>query len=161
MTESKIDIRSGSLFPWHFQLIAVLILIAGVTLILEKPMMGSILVVASGFILSAAPGTEIDKSKNRYREYTSFYFFMKGGKWKNFSGAEKIFINKAKSSSQTYTAHTNHSSTFINEEFNGYLKLNDGTKIHLMSSRKKEKLVASLTQAASFLNCPLQDNTLM
>lgn len=156
---TKIDIRSGSLFPWHFQLIAVLILIAGVTLTIEKPVMGSILVVASGFILSAASGTEIDKSTNKYREYMSFYFILKNGNWKKYNGAEKLFINKAKSSSQMYTARTNHSATFINEEYNGYLKLMDGTKIHLMTSRKKEKLAATLKKAASFLNCPVQDNT--
>ena len=90
MTDIKIDIRSGSLFPWHFQLIAVLILIAGITLIIEKPMIGSGLIVASGFILSAASGVEIDKSKNRLREYTSFYFIIKGGKWRKYPGAENF-----------------------------------------------------------------------
>lgn len=159
MTEHKIDIRSGSLFPWHFQLIAALIMIAGVMLIIEKPMLGSVLAVAAGFILSAASGTEIDKAKNRYREYNSFYFILKSGKWKKFNGAEKVFINSAKKSTQMYTAHTNHSSVFTDQEFNGYLKLNDGTKIHLLTSRKKEKLVATLNKATSFLNIPLQDNT--
>lgn len=77
-----------------------------------------------------------------------------------FNGAEKLFINSSKKSTQLYTAHTNHSSVFTDQEFNGYLKLNDGTKIHLLTSRKKEKLAASLNKAASFLHIPLQDNTL-
>lgn len=160
MTNSKIDIRNGSLFPWHFQFIAGLILLAGALLIFEKPGIGLILLVAAGFILSAASGTEIDKLGNRYREYTSFYFLIRGGKWKAFNGAEKIFINSSQNSSQMYTAHTSHSSTFVNQEFNGYLKLNDGTKILLISSRKKEKLTTMLNQAASFLKIPLQDNTI-
>lgn len=160
MTETKIDIRSGTLFPWHFQLIAVLILIAGVTLLIGKPVMGSLLVVAAGFILTAASGTEIDTSKNRYREYTSFYFMLKSGKWRKFNGAEKLFINSTKKSTQMHTAHTNHSSVFTDQEFNGYLKLNDGTKIHLLTSRKKEKLAATMNSAASFLRIPLQDNTI-
>jgi hypothetical protein len=159
MTESKLDIRSGTLFPWHFQLIAAFILIAGVTLIVGKPVMGSVLIVAAGFILTAASGTEIEPSKNRYREYTSFYFILKSGKWKKYYGAEKIFINSSKKSSQMHTAHTNHSAVFTDQEFNGYLKLNEGTKIHLLTSRKKEKLAASLNKAASFLHIPLQDNT--
>ena len=162
MTEFKLDIRNETLFPWHFQFIAALILITGVALLASgRPMVGSILLIASGFILTAASGTEIDKSKNRYREYSSFYFIIKSGKWKSFNGAEKIFINKAKSSTQMHTARTNHSATFFKEEYNGYLKLTDGTKIHLSSNRKKERLAAKLNQAASFLNCPLQDNTLV
>src|SRR5690349_955603 len=112
MPETKINIRSGALFPWHFQLIAVLILIAGIALILSKPVMGSVLIVAGGFILTASSGTEIDTSKNVYREYMSFYFILKNGKWRKFIGAEKLFINSSKTSTQMHTAHTNHSSVF-------------------------------------------------
>jgi hypothetical protein len=159
MTETKIDIRSGTLFPWHFQLIAALILIAGIVLLIGKPVVGSVLIVAAGFILTAASGTEIDTSKNMYREYTSFFFILKSGKWKQFKGAEKLFINSSKKSTQMHTAHTNHSSVFTDQEYNGYMKLTDGTKIHLLTSGKKEKLVATLNKAASFLQVPLQDNT--
>lgn len=159
MTETKIDIRSGSLFPWHFQLIAILILIAGIILLIQKPLVGCILVIASGFMLSASSGTEIDKAKNSYREYMSFYFILKNGRWRKFTGAEKLFINSSSKSSRMYTAHTNHSSVYSTKEYNAYLKLVDGTKIHLLSSRKKDKLVATLNKAARFLNVPLQDNT--
>lgn len=160
MTETKIDIRNGSLFPWHFQFIAALILLAGLILLVGKPPMGLILIIASGFILSGYSGTDIDTAKGRYREYTSFFFMIKSGKWRAFTGAEKIYINSNRTGTQMYTAHTSQSSTFIKEEFNGYLKLNDGTKIHLLSSRKKEKLAATLNKAAGFLQIPLQDNTL-
>lgn len=160
MTETKIDIRSASLFPWHFQFLAVLIMIVGIIMLFSKTMIGFVLITAAGFILTAGSGTEIDKEKNLYREYSSFYFSIKSGKWKKFNGTEKLFINSAKNSAQMYTAHTSHSSVFTNQEFNGYLKLIDGTKIHLLKSRKKEKLVAIMNNAASFLNVPLQDNTI-
>lgn len=160
MTYTKLDIRSGALFPWHFQLIAILILIAGLTLIITKAVIGLVLIIAGGFILTAASGTEIDISKNKYREYTSFYFILRRGTWKKFNGAEKIFINSTKKSTRVYTAHTNHSSVFTDQEYNVYLKLNDGTKIHLASNTKKEKLAVTLNKAASFLQVPLQDNTL-
>lgn len=159
MTDTKLDIRKGALFPWHFQLLALLILFAGIVLIISKPGMGLILMVAAGFILTAASGTVIDLSKNKYREYTSFYFALKGGTWKKFNGAEKIFINSTKKSTRAYTAHTNHSSVITHQEYNGFLKLTDGTKIHLLASRKKEKLTPVLNNAASFLRVPLQDNT--
>lgn len=158
---NKIDIRSGTLFPWHFQLIAVLILISGLALVIEKPVIGAVLSFAGGFILSAASGTEIDLGKNRYREYIAFYFVIRSGKWRKFPGAEKLFINAAKTSTRAYTARTSHSSVFIDTEFNGYLKLNTGEKIHLINARKKEKLTSKLQPVASMLNCPLQDNTLV
>jgi hypothetical protein len=161
MDQSKIDVRCGSLFPWHFQLIAVLILIAGVMLAIERPLIGIILAVAAGFILTASTGTEVDKVKNKYREYTSFYFFLKSGKYLKYPGAEKIFINCAKTTTRAYTAHTNHSAVFTGDEYNGYLKLVDGTKIHLLNSTKKEKLTTTLGKVASFLNVPLQDNTVV
>jgi hypothetical protein len=160
MTETKIDIRNTSLFPWHFLLLAVLIMMAGIIMLFSKPMIGFVLITAAGFILTAGSGTEIDKGKNMYREYSSFYFSIKSGKWKKFNGAEKLFINSSKKNTQMHTAHTNHSSVFTDLEFNGYLKLNDGTKIHLLTSRKKEKLAATLRSAASFLQVPLQDNTI-
>lgn len=161
MNNQKVDIRNSTLFPWHFQLIAVVILLAGLALILEKPVMSSVLVFAAGFILTAADGTEIDLVKGRFREYISFYFIIRGGKWKKFPGAEKIYINSAKSTTRAYTTHNNYSSVFENTEYNAYLKLNNGEKIHLINSRKKEKLTTILQKAASFLNCPLQDNTLV
>lgn len=159
MTDSKIDIRSGALFPWHFQFIAVIILMTGVILFVGKPVMGLVLMIAAGFILTAASGTEIDPPTYRYREYTSFYFILKNGRWKPYSGIEKLFINSTQKRSQLHTAHTSHSSIFIHEEFNGYLKFTDGTKIHLLSSRKKGKLTAKLNQAATRLQAPLYDTT--
>lgn len=161
MNSNKVDIRNSTLFPWHFQLIAALILVAGFALLVEKPVMGCVLVVAAGFILTAADGTEIDLTQNRYREYSAFYFLLRSGKWKKFPGAEKIFINQAKSTTKAYTAHTNHGSVFTRTEYNGYLKLMNGEKVHLLNSTKKEKLTTTLTQVASLLRCPLQDNTLI
>lgn len=163
MPETKIDIRSGTLFPWHFQLIAILILTSGVLLIADKPVMGSVLMVAGGFILTAASGTEIEPSQNRYREYMSFYFILKNGKWKKFNGAEKIYINSSKIRAVMHPTHmslANPSSVFKYTEYNAYLKLLDGAKIHLASNTNKEKLTASLNRAASFLQIPIQDNTL-
>lgn len=128
----------------------------------ERPAISLVLIFASGFILSSSSGTEVDKLKNRYREYLSFYFILKNGKWKKFNGAEKVFINSSKIKAVMHPTHmslANPSSVFKYDEFNAYLKLVDGTKIHLASNTKKEKLVSVSNRAASFLKCPLQDNT--
>jgi hypothetical protein len=119
MTSEKISIRYGSLFPWTFQLIAVIVLIAGLALIVERPIVSIGLVLFSGFILSGYEGTEIDKAEKTYRDYKSF-FFLKSGSKVTYSGIEKIFVNTSKSRQTVHTAHTSNSSIFENTEFNGF-----------------------------------------
>lgn len=158
MTSEKINIRYGSLFPWTFQLIAVIVLIAGLSLIVERPVLSICLVFFSGFILSGSEGTEIDKGEKTYRDYKSF-FFLKSGSQVKYSGIEKIFVNTSKSRQTVHTAHTNNSSIFENTEFNGFLKFDDGTKIQLLQKRKKADLLRALDEIAKFLNVPVEDNT--
>lgn len=154
----KIDIRYGSLFPWTFRFIAVIILIAGLSLIVDRPFLSIALLLVSGFILSAAEGIVIDPTEKNYREYNSF-FFLKSGNQVKYSGIEKIFIGTSRTKQQVHTAYTNNSSIFENVEFNGFLKFNDGIKIKLLTKRKKEDLITALDQIARFLDVPVEDNT--
>jgi|SRR5688572_16347296 len=158
MSREQIDIKYGRLFPWPFLLIAVIILIASLPLIIEKPMAATILIAVSGFILTGYEGTVIDKTSRTYMEYKSF-FFIKTGRKKKYADMEKIFINYSKSSQRLYTAHTNHSSTFSNVEFNAFLKFNDGEKVKLKSKRSKADLIKYLQPISSFLNIPIEDNS--
>lgn len=158
MPPAIIDVKAGRLFPWQFLLIGVLIMIGSLALISTKPALAGLMLIAGGFMVTASEGTEIDVVQKRYREYTSFYF-LKKGTWIRFEAAEKVFINSARTSNKMYTASTLNSSTFINTQYNGYLKFSDGTKLHLLTSRKKEKLATVLQNVASLLKIPVQDNT--
>lgn len=158
VTSDKINIRYGSLFPWPFQLIAVIVLIVGLSLVISRPVPAVGLILFSVLILSGSEGTEIDKAEKTYRDYKSF-FFLKSGSKERYTGIEKIFINTSKSKQTVHTAHTNKSSIFENIEFNGFLKFDDGTKIQLLQKRKKEDLLRALNRIASFLNVPVEDNT--
>src|SRR6187402_2378531 len=109
VASKKIDIRYGSLFPWTFRFIAVLVLIAGLALIIDRPFLSIALLLIGGFFLSAAEGIVIDVTEKIYREYNSFFFLKNGNKVK-YSGIEKIFIGTSKMKRQVLTAHTNHSS---------------------------------------------------
>lgn len=160
MNQSKINLRSGSLFPWHFQFMAAIILIIGLALILERTLVASVLILAGGFILTGSSGVEIDKVQKTYREYTSF-FLIRRGKKKKYQDVEKLFINSSKTTTQMSSAKANHTTTFINQEFNGYLKFSDGQKLFLLSTRKKEKLETVLSSVSNFLQVPIQDTTLL
>jgi hypothetical protein len=119
---------------------------------------GVVMAIAGGFVITASSGTQIDKNRKTYREYTSYYF-IKRGKRKPYEAAEKLFINSSKTSSRMYAAHSTQSSVFVNQEYDGYLKLNDGTKLYLLSKKNKEKLATELNRIANFLNVPVLDNT--
>ena len=74
---------------------------------------------------------------------------------------EKIFVNTSKTKQRFYTAHTNHSSSFENLEFNGFIKFSDGEKVQLLRRRKKSELLKELNRVATFLNVPVEDHTVV
>jgi hypothetical protein len=154
----KIDVKFGSLFPWPFRFIALIIILVGLLFILEKTFLSIGLMLIGGFILSGAEGTEINRTEKNYRDYKSF-LFMKSGEKKNYSGIEKIFVSTSKTKQHLYTAHTSHSSTYEHLEFNGFLKFHDGEKIQLLRKRKKSDLIKGLEEVAAFLNVSIEDNT--
>lgn len=154
----RIDVKFGSLFPWPFRFIAVIFLLVGLSLILEKTFLAIGLMLVGGFILSGAEGTEINRAEKSYVDYKSF-FFVKSGDKKKYSGIEKIFVSTSKTKQHLYTAHTNHSSTYEHLEFNGFLKFHDGEKIQLLRKRKKSDLIKELDKISAFLNVPIEDNT--
>ena len=153
-----IDVRFGSLFPWPFRFVAALMIVAGLVLIVEKSFLSVALMSIGGFILSGYEGTEINKAKKSYVDYKSF-FFLRSGTRENYIDVEKIFVSTSKIKQQFYTAHTNHSSTFENVEYNGFLKFSNGEKIQLLRKRKKPELMKELKRVSLFLNVPIEDNT--
>ena len=156
MAQNIIDIKTGNLFPWPFQVLAVILSLIGLSVIAGQLVLGLCLLGASMFVFSGYSGIEIDKANGSYREYLSF-LFLKSGKKIKYGAIEKIFINSSKVKQQMHTAHTSHSSIFTDIEFNGYLKLENGDKIHLLTKRKKEKLVLELNKIALFLNVQIDD----
>lgn len=156
--ENKIDIKYGRLFPWPFLLLAVILLVVGLSLIVEKTMVSGMLIVVGGFILSGYEGTDIDTVGKTYREYKSF-FFLKTGERIRYARIEKIFISTSKTKQQLYTAHTTKSSIFENIEFNGFIKFDDGAKVQLLRNRKKADLLKALEKISAFLRVSVEDNT--
>jgi hypothetical protein len=154
----KIDIRFGLLFPWQFLFLAGIVLIISISLLADRTIPAICLMAVCVFVLSAYSGTEINKAEKLYREYTAF-FFIKKGKYIKYDSIEKIFVNRTTSSQRVHTAHTNHSSQFKNVEFNAFIKFEDGTKIHLLTKRNKQKLLPALERISSMLQVPVVDTT--
>lgn len=159
MNTDKIDIKFSRLFPWHFIFLAVVVFIIGIALILEKTILSVCLMIASVFILTAYSGTEINIADKTYKEYNSFFLFIKSGKRMKYSGIEKLFINRSKVTQRMYS-RTSHSSTFWNTEYNGYVKFDDGIKIQLLNKRRKKDVVAAIRKISAFIHVEVEDHAL-
>jgi len=158
MNTGMIDIKNGSLFPWHFQLFAVVLVIGSIVLFSTNILLALILLSIGILILTGYSGVLINKPEKMYKEYNSF-LFIKTGKNINFEAVERLFVNENSISQKTYTAHTLNSSTFKNAIYDGYIKFGDGTKVHLMSKKDKILLMTKLKEIADFLGVAVYDNT--
>lgn len=154
----KIDLVSGRLFPWYFQLAGALTLIAGVTFFQSNLILALVLIFVSLLIFTGSSGIEIDPTSTTYRPYYSF-LFLKTGKFRKYEGIERIYINANTVSQRVFTAHTNSSTTFKNVDFDAYIKFNNGVKEYIMTKRNKDILVSKLKGVAEALEAPFVDNT--
>ncbi|MFY0650763.1 MAG: hypothetical protein JXQ96_01955 [Cyclobacteriaceae bacterium] len=156
--QNTFDLKAGKLFPWHFQLVGGLLLIGGLIALSQLSILTPILLLLSGWMLTSYCGTEFNQSNNTYREYNS-YFFIKTGKWQTYNGVTKIFINSKNMSQRMYTPRTTQSSEFKSKEYNAYLKLTSGGKIHLLALADKNEVLKRSEKLANFLGTNVQDNT--
>jgi hypothetical protein len=153
-----IDIKFGNLFPWTFRFLAAIGLVCSIG-IFQLTILGSIILFLASFtVLVSSEGTEFNLTNGTMREYTSYLFF-KTGSFKLFAQPEKIFITKGKESEQMHTAHTNHSATFENIVYNGYLKFSTGEKIHLLRKNNKDQLIKKLSPLSDGLKIDIVDHS--
>ena len=156
MSNKKFDFKGGKLFPWHFQLVGLLLGLGGLAAIVGSPIIAPFFILIGALILTAYSGVEFDGDS--FKEYNSF-LFMKNGKKKRLGGVEKIFVNSRRMSQKIYTVHTNASVTAKNIEYSAYLKFENGIKIHLADEKNKGKLMERLGPLRDFFGTHIQDNT--
>lgn len=158
MGNQILDIKSGKIFPFQFQILGGIFLIIGLSLVILNPLVSPLLLLPGIGLFAGRRGFEFDTDRNRYREYTAFLFVKFGG-WREYHAAEMLYVNAANVSQQIYTQIT-VASTVRNVEYNAYLKLGDGTKLHLLSSRNKAALMRKLAEIAIFFRLEVVDNTI-
>ena len=160
-TDSKIDIKFKSLFPWQFLFLAGVIFFAALAFLSEGVLISLVLIAGSMFVLTSFNGTEIDTANKYYREYTALFYFLRSGKKIKYMRIEKLYINRSKVAQRMYSARTTQSSTFSNTEYNAYVKFDNDQKIQLLNKRNKETLVRELEKVSAFLKVPITDNTVV
>jgi len=152
------NFKKGFVFPIQFQLFGLILLILGITFFRGHSIISVIPIVISLLIFTGQTGVEIDRSNSTMKEYNSFVF-IRFGKIITYQAVDRIFINSTRQSQRFSTMHTSKSSSFHTQVWNGYLKFDDGTKIHLLTARSKEKLAKKLEALASFLKAAIIDTT--
>lgn len=159
MIKRTIDVKAGRLFPFHFLVLGGVALFAGLFMIVNQPIAGSVLVFIGLLIFTAHEGTVINPESRTIREYYSF-FFLKTGQASPYETIESIAIHKAKISQKMFTAHTTRSSTFTHIEYRAYLKILPDEKILLTRSRNKTKLMNKVRKIAQALNISVVDHAI-
>lgn len=158
MEPETIDFKSGQLFPFHFQLLALVFILVGILSVIYMLFWSPILLLLGAFILSGFRGVDFNGREKIYREYNSF-LFMKFGKWVKYDQAEKIYINSGSTSQKIYTQVTD-GITVKSKEFNAYLKFDNGSKIYLASKKDKTRLIKRLQKLSDFFRLDILDNTI-
>ena len=154
----KLDIKNGFLFPWYFHFLAFIMVGVAIPLFTDRTILAIILLLLGVLIISAHSGVEIDGAKKVYKEYMSL-LMIKRGKEIKYETVERLYINKSRSRHQMYTSHTGHSSTFVTESYDAYIRFENGAKVYLMSKRNKEKLKTRLQKVSFLFDRPVDDNT--
>ena len=157
MDIGTIDIKSGRLFPFHFQLLGLVFLFIGMVLVVFSPYFSPIPLLLGSLILTGYRGIIFDRAAKVYRDYNSFLFF-KFGKWKKYDQVEQLFINSSKVSQKVYTRVT-YGTIIENLEYNAYIVFRDGEKLYLVSSKNKDKLYKKLAKIADFFQSNINDYT--
>ena len=157
MNNSKIIFRSGNLFPFQFLYFAVLLMIFSLLLLISYPYYSPLPLILALIIFTGSFGLELKTEKKEYRIYNSF-LFVKRGQWKNYNSIEKIYITSSISKQKVYTRVTG-GPTIRKENFNAYLKFDEGETVLLRSYKNKKSLMNGLKKLSEKLGLEITDHS--
>jgi hypothetical protein len=138
----------GYYFPWHFRMLAWIVLIGSAFTLLIVPdlslkgwaLLGILLgypIVSAGYCLWM-----------RGRQFTEIFSFWKWSPtkpiWKQYTTQPEFFINHIKERQGLALGPV--SNTIYKQKYQVFIKFSEGDKILLFSDRKKEKVIARLNR---------------
>lgn len=157
MRKESFDLKSDNLFPFHFHLFGIVLIIVGAVSIISSPYLSPIFLLAGLLILTAFRGIEFNKLDGSYKIYNSI-LFIKTGKWESFENAVFIYVNKSRVT-QKINTRVNDGPTIEHVEYDAYLQLGDDSNIYLLTNQKKNKLLEKLENLAKYFGVDIRDNT--
>lgn len=88
--------RAGFSFAIPVVIVGTVIGVLGLLTVLFVPVIGGVMAAAGGFIATSSYGFQLDKKRNRCREYSSV-FWIKRGTWINLDNLPDVSILSGKS----------------------------------------------------------------
>jgi hypothetical protein len=145
--KNKIYIQLGYYFPLSMLFMAALACLAGIVLLLPKPVYAIPLLLVGVFIITARYRLEINLTNQTYHDHLWIAGFRKGKKG-TFKSIEYLFLNKRNYSQQINSRIS--SMTKYGTEYNGYIRF-DKEDVHLLSNDSKAKVVRKLKRISNML----------
>lgn len=149
-----VDFRVSSYFSREWIWAAWVFLVFGAIILLVNLVFGIIMVIGGVLVITTQYRIAIDLANKTYFDYVRV-FGIKNGESGKFESIQYVYITKTKVS-QTLASRATQTS-FVRDEYNGYLKFSEDKKIHLRSDASKERLTNAMQHIAMRLNCQLVD----
>lgn len=158
MTSNHYSYNTGKYFGTAARVMGWITSVFGLLTILDGSYSAWLLLPVGVVVHYAHYRTEFDLENMLYREGVGLGKFVIGKKLP-LTGFDFLFL-KHNRYSQTFESRASMTSIKL-EKYDGYLKLADGVKLHLLQHKEKEKAMAKMQAIARDLNVELRDLTNM
>ena len=143
-------------FPFQINLVAILLIVAGVLVGLESIWLAITLLTIGLIIFTAAYKISIDPVRQTFREYLFFAGF-KIGKAKKYNRLENIIISSHQFN-QTINSRTS-TRTIRTIVYRGFVQFNDHDKVLIAENQLKKKVINKLKKVSRAFNLQISDYT--
>ena len=146
--------RIGFSFAMPLVIVGFVMILGGILSITENIYIGIGMAILGGFISFSDYGTQIDKTVNKYREYSSFYW-IKRGEWKSLEKYPFLCVLPSRTGMTIYS-RTNKSTTNIDDSFDiCLLSANHRGKIVIQKLTTKDEAIVYAETLSSEINIPV------
>ena len=159
-----IDIKQEYFFPPMFRIFGGVLCLLGPLVLITQPHTLGYYVLTVVFLLTGLTmvflryGLSIDVANTNYRIYRKLFWQQFGNKTP-FRFIEKFFINEVRDTIvMTTRAGITHNIT--KSAFKAYMKLDDGSKVHVDTDQDKEKLKERVENYIALSHTILKSKTL-
>jgi len=143
-------------FPFQINLVAILLILAGVLIGPESIWLSLALLIIGLTIFTAGYKVAINPEKKTFREYLFVAGFKIGDK-KKYSALDEIFIRSRKFSQRVNSRAQTR--TFQSVMYRGFVKFSDHDKVLVAESQFKKKVINKLEKVSKTFNLQISDYT--
>jgi hypothetical protein len=151
------NIRGSWYFPWPVRFAGgVILMLLAIARMLPSPLLASVLLILAAVILTTHYGVHIDLSKGTYKEYV-WLLGWKNGKKISFKAIDYLFV-KTNKVTRNYNSRVQRAA-ITNVEYDGYMRISESEKIHLINADTKQEVVKKLIPLKNYLKTRFIDYT--